>query len=141
MLLEGVPVRERADRDALAPCLALQHLAGAVEAEVVRDDEASDHGLTEAPTRFDQALIGAGDRVLGKHDPGDGGVEERLDDYTDARPSEPADTLAVGDGRVRVRRPPDFTDGTGDIGRRMDVEQGEVLAGEARRRAVFVDGG
>ena len=141
LLLEGASVRERADRDALAPGLALQHLAGAVEAEVVRDDEAGDDGFTEAPARFDQALIGAGDRVLGEHDPGDGGVEQRLDDDADARPGEQADTLAVGDGRVRVRRPPDFADGAGDIGRRMDVEHGEVLAGEARRRAVFVDGG
>ena len=69
------------------------------------------------------------------------GVEQRLDDNADARPGEQADTLAVGDGRVRVRRPPDFADGAGNIGRRMDVEHGEVLAGEARRRAVFVDGG
>src|SRR5207249_3316770 len=37
LLLEGAAVRERADRDALAAGLALQHLAGAVEAEVVRD--------------------------------------------------------------------------------------------------------
>src|SRR5205823_7467979 len=61
LLLEGASIRERANRDALAPGLALQHLAGAVEAEVVRDDEAGDHGFTETPTRFDQTLIGAGD--------------------------------------------------------------------------------
>jgi len=88
LLLEGAPVRERADRDGLAPGLALQHLAGAVEAEMVRDDEAGDHGFTEPPTRFDQALIDAGDRVLGEHDPGDGGVEQRLDDDADAWPGE-----------------------------------------------------
>ena len=70
-LLEGAAVRQRADGDALAPGLALQHLAGAVEAEVVRHDEAGDHGLAEAPARFDQALVGAGDRVLGEHDAGD----------------------------------------------------------------------
>src|SRR5207247_719413 len=38
LLLEGAPGWERADRDALAPDLPLQHLAGAVEAELVRDD-------------------------------------------------------------------------------------------------------
>ena len=71
MLLEGAAIRERANGDALAPGLALQHLTGAVETEMVGDDEAGDDGLTEAPARFDQALIGAGDRVLGEHDPGD----------------------------------------------------------------------
>ena len=141
LLLESAAVGRRADRDALAPGLALQHLAGTVEAEVVGDDEAGDDRLAEAPARLDQAFVDASDRVLGEHDPGDGGVEQRLDDDADARPREQADTLAVGDGRVGVRRPPDFADGAGDIGRRMDVEHREVLAGEARRRAVFVDGG
>ena len=81
-------VREGADRDALAADLALEHLAGAVEAELVRDDKAIDHDLTETPTGFDHALIGTGDRILGKHDAGGGGVEEPLDYYADARPGE-----------------------------------------------------
>ena len=100
----------------LRPGLALQHLTGAVEAELVGDDEAGDHGLTEAPARFDQPLIGAGDRMFGEHHPGDRRVKERLDDNANARPREQADTLAVGDGRVRIRGPPDFADGAGDIG-------------------------
>src|SRR5205823_12462391 len=75
------------------------------------------------------------------HDPGGGGVEEPLDYDADARPGEQTHTLAVRDGRVGVRRPPDFADGAGDIGGRMDVEQGEVWAGKARRRAVVVNGG
>src|SRR5216684_490049 len=140
LLLEGASVWQRANRDALAPGLAPQHLTGAIDAKLIGDDEAGDHGLTEAPARFDQALIGAGDRVLGEHDTGDGGVEQRLDDDADAGPGEQADTLAVGDRRVGVRRPPHFADGAGDIDRRMDVEHGEVLPGEACRRAVFVDG-
>src|SRR6185369_1559826 len=37
LFLEGAPVRERADRNAFAPSLALQHLAGAVNAKVVWD--------------------------------------------------------------------------------------------------------
>src|SRR4029077_17613155 len=133
-LLKGAAVRERADCNVLAPDLALQHLAGAVEAKVVGDDEAGDHGLPEAPTRFDQALIEAGDRMLGKHDPGNGGVEERLDYDADARPGKQANTLAVGNGGVGVRRPPDFADGAWDIGRRMDVEHRKVLPGETCRR-------
>src|SRR5262249_24459166 len=74
LLLESAPVRERADGDALSAGLALQHLAGAVEAEVVWDDNTVDHRLTEPPAGFDHALIGAGDRILGKHDPGNGGI-------------------------------------------------------------------
>jgi hypothetical protein len=108
---------------------------------MVGDDEAGDHGLAEAPARFDQALIGAGNRVLGEHHSGDIGVDESLDDNANARPGEQADTLAIGDGRVRVRRPPDLADGGWNIGRRMDVEHGEMLSGEACRRAIFVDGG
>jgi len=141
LLLEGAPVRERANRDALASGLALQHLARAVEAEVVRDDEAGDHRFAEAPARLDQALVGAGDRVFGEHDASDAGVEERLHDDTDARASEQADTLAIGDGRVGVRGPPDIAHCAGNVGRRMDIEHGEVLAGEARSLAVFVDSG
>ncbi len=79
--------------------------------------------------------------MLSEHDPGDSGVEERLDDNANAGPGEQANALAVGDGRVRVRRPPDFADGVRDIGHRMDVEHGEMLPGETCRRAIFVDGG
>ena len=96
LLLEGAPIREWANRDALTPDPALQHLAGAVEAEMVGDHEAGDHGLAQAPTRFDQALIGAGDRVLGEHDPGDIWPKECLNDDADTRPSKQTDTLAVG---------------------------------------------
>ena len=84
---------------------------------MVRHDDAGYHRLTKPPTRFDHALVGAGHRILGKHDPGGGGIQERLDDYTDAWPGEQADALAVGDGRVRVRRPPNFADGAGHIRR------------------------
>src|SRR5262249_15233899 len=131
LLLESAPVRERADRDAFAAGLTLQHLAGAVEAEVGWDDNTVDHRLTEPPTCFDHALIGASDRILGKHDPGNGGIKETLDDYPDAWPGEEAHPLAIRDRRVRVSRPPDFADGAWDIGRRMNIQQGEVLAGEA----------
>jgi len=31
--------------------------------------------------------------------------------------------------------------GAGDIGDRMDVKDGEVLTGKARRRPIFVNGG
>jgi hypothetical protein len=52
-----------------------------------------------------------------------------------------ADALAVGDGRVRVRRPPDVADGAGTSAAEWTLSTGEMLAGEARRRTVFVDGG
>jgi hypothetical protein len=45
-----------------------------------------------------------------------------LHDYANTWPGEEADTLAVRDGRIAVRRPPDLADGAGDIGDRMDVE-------------------
>src|SRR5437899_3181885 len=107
---------------------------------MLRDDEAGDYGLTETPTCFDHALIGTGDRILRKQDPCGGRVEERLDDDANAWPGEQADSLAVRDGGVRVRRPPDVTDGAGHISHRIDVEQRQVLAGETRRGAVFVNG-
>src|SRR5262249_7950446 len=68
LLFEGSTVRERADRNALAARLALQHLARAVDAEMVGNNEAGDDGLTEAPAGFDHALVGASNRILGKHD-------------------------------------------------------------------------
>lgn len=99
--LESPAVRQRADRDSLAPGLALEHLAGAVEPEVVGDDEAGDDGFPESPARFDQAFVCTGDRVLGEHDPGHGGVQERLRDNADARLREEPDGLAVGVPLVR----------------------------------------
>src|SRR5262249_48270187 len=141
LLLESSSIRQGTDRDPLAADLTLEHVAGAIETKVVWDDEAVDHGFTETPTGFDHALIGASDRILGKHDSGGGGVEKGLHYYANARSGEQADTLAVGDGGGRVRRPPNLADGAGDIVGRMDVEHGEVLAGKARRRAVFVNGG
>src|SRR5262249_40654861 len=113
----------------------------AVQAEVIWDDNAVDHRLTKTPAGFDHPLIGAGDGILGKHDSGYGGIKQALDDYPYAWPSEEAHTLAVRDRRVGVSGPPDFADGTWDISGRMNVQQGEVLAGEARRRAVFVNCG
>src|SRR5262249_47252313 len=83
LLLEGSSVRQGADRDPLAADLALEHLAGAIETKVVWYDEAVDYGFTETPTGFNHALIGAGDRILGKHNPGGGGVEKGLDYYAD----------------------------------------------------------
>jgi hypothetical protein len=114
-------------------------LAGAVQPEVVRDNDAVDDCLTETPTGFDHALIGARDRVLSKHYPGSGGVEKCLHDHADAWPGEKADTLAVRDGRIGICRPPDFANGAGDIGSRMDVEQREMLSGKARLGAVFIN--
>src|SRR5262249_62221269 len=78
-LLEGPSVRKGTDGDALASAFPLEHLAGTVEAEVIRNDEAGDHGLTKAPARLDQTLVGARDRVLGEHDPGAGAAPHPLD--------------------------------------------------------------
>jgi len=103
--------------------------------------KAGDDGLAKTPTRFDQALVGAGDRVLGEHDTGDAGVEKRLHDNTHARACEQPDALTVGDRRIRVGRPPDVPHSARDIGRRMDVQHGQVLTREACSRAVLVDGG
>ena len=89
---------------------------------MVGDDETGDDGLAEAPACFDQALIGARDRVLGEHHAGDIGIKERLHDHADAWAAKEAHALAVGDGRIRVRRPPDLADGTGYVGRGMDIE-------------------
>ena len=117
LLLEGAPVWERTNGDALAPGLARQHLTGAVEAKLIGDDEAGDHGLTEAPACFDQTLIGTGDRMFREHHAGHIGVKQRLDDNANARSSEQAHTLTIGDGRVRVCRPPDFADSCGYVTR------------------------
>ena len=124
----------------LRPALRASTSTGAIEAKLIGDDEAGDHGLTEAPACFDQTLVGAGDRMFREHYSGDIGVEQRLDDNANARPREQADTLAIGDGRVRVCGPPDFADSCGYISRRMDIEHREVLPGETCRCAVFVDG-
>src|SRR3954452_16012160 len=140
LLLEGAPVWKRANCDALASGLAGQHLTGTIEAKMIGDYEAGDHGLTEAPACFDQTLIGTGDRVFREHDSGDIGVKQRLDDNANARPSEQAHTLAIGDGRVGVCGPPYLADGCGYVMRRMDVEHRKVLPGEPCRCAVFVDG-
>ena len=47
-------------------------------------------------------------------------------------------TLPVRDRGVGVRRPPDLPDGRAHVVDRLHVEQGEVLAGEARVGAVLV---
>ena len=64
-----------------------------------------------------------------------------LDDHADTRTGEQADTLAIGDGRVGIRRPPDIADRTGHVSSCMNIENGEVLAGETCRRTVFVNCG
>src|SRR5579871_1445160 len=112
-----------------------------MEAEVIRNHEAGNHGFAEAPARFDQAFVDSGHRMLGEHDSRYRRVEKGLDDDADAGTSEQPDFLPIGDGRVRIRRPPDFADGARNVGRRMDVQDRQVLAREARRRAVFVNGG
>ena len=104
----------------------------------VGDHAAGDDDLAEPPARLDQPLVGAVDRVLREHHPGDVGIEQRLDDDADARPGEQADPLAVGDRRVGVRRPPDLADRRAHVVDRRHVEQREVLAGEARVGAVLV---
>jgi len=55
---------------------------------MIGDDEAGDHGLTEAPACFDQTLIGTGDRMFRKHHAGYIGVKQRLDDNANAWPRE-----------------------------------------------------
>jgi hypothetical protein len=139
LLLEGAPVWERANCDALASGLARQYLTGTIETKLIGDYEAGDHGLTKAPACFDQALIGTSDRVFREHDSGNIGVKQRLDDNANTRSSEQAHTLAIGDGRVGVCRPPYLADSGGYVMRRMDVENREVLPGEACRCTVFVD--
>src|SRR5262249_43928122 len=84
LFLESAAVGEGADRHSLSPSLSLQHLAGAIDAEVVRDDKTGDYRFAQAPTGLDQAFIGARDRVLGEHDSGGGGVQKRLDDNANA---------------------------------------------------------
>ena len=110
----------------------------AVDAEGVGDHAARDDDLAEPPARFDQPLVGPVDRVLREHHPGGVGIEQRLDDDADARTGEETDTLAVGDRRVGVRRPPDLPDRRAQVVDRRHVEQREVLAGEARVGAVLV---
>src|ERR1051326_1775013 len=99
-LLESAAVRQRADGDALAAGFAFEHLTGAIEAEVLGHDKTGNDRFTEPPTGFGHALISAGYRVLRKHHPGRGRVEECLHDHADARPGEHTDTLAVSDGRI-----------------------------------------
>ena len=108
---------------------------------MVRHDEAGDHGFPEAPVRFDQPFVSASHRVLGEHNSGDARVQERLDDDADAGSGEQPDALAIGDGRVGVGRPPNAADGAWDVSRRMDVENGQVLASEACIGSVFIHSG
>src|SRR5262245_6759268 len=59
LLLEGPAAGERTDGDVLAAGLALQHLAGAVEPKIIRNNQAGNHRFAQAPTGFDHALIGS----------------------------------------------------------------------------------
>ena len=88
----------------------MQHLARAVETDVVRNDKAGDHGLAKTQARFDDSLISPGDRVLGKHDPGDGGFEERLDDDADAGAGEQADAAEGSKTSVEPMEPTEAVD-------------------------------
>src|SRR5206468_9657412 len=102
-LLDGAAVGGGADRDLLDTGRALAHHAGAIHAEAVGDDAAGYDDLAEPPARLDQPFVGLIDRVLREHHAGDVGIEQGLDDDTDARTGKKAHPLAVGDRRVGVR--------------------------------------
>src|SRR5262249_7329468 len=115
-LLEGTAVREGTNGDALAAGLPLQHLAGPVNAEMVRNDKTGDDSFPKAPAGFNHPLIRAGEWIFGEQDASSGRVEKVWDHNADTRSCEKADPLSVGNRRVRVGRPPDFTDGARDLG-------------------------
>ena len=97
---------------------------------------------TASPSPQLASIISSSSPVIGllrEHHAGAVGVEQRLHHDADARPAEEPDALAVGDRRVGVRRPPDLAHRVVQLVRRCDVEQRQVLAGEARVRAVLVD--
>jgi len=107
---------------------------------MVRDDRPLTIRLHQGPlTRSIRAGLSRRDRSLGNMTRRRW-FEERLETTTDrVRPVEPGHTLAVGDASPSSRTTRLAT--APDIGRRMDVEHGEVLPAEARRRAVLIDGG
>ena len=61
------PSGARAQRDVLLAGRAPQHTALFVERVVVRHDEAGDDRFAEPPGRFDDALVGAVERILREH--------------------------------------------------------------------------
>ena len=76
----------------------------------------------------------------GEHHAGGVGVEQRLDDDADARAGEQADPLAVGDRRVRVRRPPDLAQRRGTSSADGTLSRVRCWPAKLAVGAVFVDG-
>ena len=76
LLLDCPAVGEGTDRDVLPSPVALEHLTGTVESEVVGDDQALHHRLAQPPGSLDQALVGPVHRVLREHDAGALGIEQ-----------------------------------------------------------------
>src|SRR5262249_21143610 len=141
LLLERAAVGSAADRDLLESRRAFQHLTRAVDPEVIGNHQARDDRLAQPPARLDHPHVGTGNRTLCEHDPGGLGIEKRLNDDPDARAGEQSDALPIGDGRVRVRRPPDLAQSGAQPRHRGNVEQCQVLAGEAGQSTVLIHGG
>jgi len=106
--LDRAALRQAPDGDAFQPGSTLEHLSVARDPIRVRDDEPGDDRFAESPTRLDHPLVRAGDRVAGEHHTSAIRVEQPLHHDGDTRAREEPDALAVGDRRVRVRRPPDL---------------------------------
>src|SRR4030095_5308530 len=68
-LLDRAAARNASDRDPLQSRFSLEDLTRPVDAEVVRDHDARDDGLAEAPGGLDPPLVVARDRVPGEHQP------------------------------------------------------------------------
>lgn len=102
----------------------------------------TDHGLAQSENRLDDEFIDARDRVPGKHHPRHVGRHQWLDQHRDRcgrsrhTGGVRAPCLPVGPGVRRVHRRRHGCDRRPErpLGR-TDAELGDVLAGEARRRA------
>ena len=129
---------ERSYRNVLEPRGTFADLAAALDAEVVRDHATRDDRLTEPPARLDHELVRPCDRVPGEHHARAIGIQESLHHDTHTRTREAADALAVRDRRIGIGGPPDLPYRGAHIVDRGNIEQCQVLPGEAGLCTVFV---
>ena len=110
---------------------APQHAASIVERVIVRHDEPGHDGFAEAPGRFDDAFVGAVQRVPGEHHARAVGLDHPLHDHADAWCFVEAERPPVRACRFGMRGFAHLENRLGDVIFVPDVEDRHVLAGEA----------